>query len=179
MKTTIRIQKALKIVMKQKNIKKITIQDICDEAYISRPTFYSHYEDKYDVINDIFDFLFDTYVLKYSDLKTWEGTILTFLLKIKEDKEFFLNAYSYSGQNCLFEHHGDRVYDFYFQLIETNKGYPLNQTEMATLKIYISGAMSLINDWIKSNFTIPLDILENYFKVSMPENIKKYLLFQE
>ena len=61
-KTDLRIIKTKKILfdtliklMKQKNFERIKISDICEEALINRSTFYAHYEDKYDLLMDLFE----------------------------------------------------------------------------------------------------------------------------
>ena len=38
-------------LLETKTISKITVKEICDEAIISKSTFYDHYIDKYDVID--------------------------------------------------------------------------------------------------------------------------------
>ena len=59
-KTDLRIIKTKKILfetllklMKQKNFDKIKISDICEEALINRSTFYAHYQDKYELLDDL------------------------------------------------------------------------------------------------------------------------------
>ena len=61
-KTDLRIVKTKKILfnsllnlMKIKNFEKIKISDICEESLINRSTFYAHYEDKYELLMDLFE----------------------------------------------------------------------------------------------------------------------------
>lgn len=61
-KTDLRIVKTKKILfnsllnlMKTKNFEKIKISDICEEALINRSTFYAHYDDKYELLIDLFE----------------------------------------------------------------------------------------------------------------------------
>ena len=61
-KNDLRVIKTKKILfdtllklMKQKNSEKIKISDICEEALINRSTFYAHYEDKYELLIDLFE----------------------------------------------------------------------------------------------------------------------------
>ena len=44
------LEQALKSVLKTKNLKKVTIQDIADECGINRNTFYYHFKDIYDLV---------------------------------------------------------------------------------------------------------------------------------
>jgi AcrR family transcriptional regulator len=48
----------------QKDISKITIKEICDNADINRATFYSHYSDQYDLMRKIENELFEN-IQKY------------------------------------------------------------------------------------------------------------------
>ena len=66
-------------LVNQGSFEKLTVQEILDEALVSRNTFYAHYRDKYDIAEQLFkkykeDFL---KLLKesYTDIgKEWAGT---------------------------------------------------------------------------------------------------------
>ncbi|AOK92705.1 TetR/AcrR family transcriptional regulator [Paenibacillus polymyxa] len=52
-KTKIAIERALIELLQQHHFKDITIKKICDQALIGRSTFYSHYLDKYDLLEKV------------------------------------------------------------------------------------------------------------------------------
>ena len=61
-KTDLRIVKTKKILfnsllnlMKIKNFEKIKISEICEESLVNRSTFYAHYDDKYELLIDLFE----------------------------------------------------------------------------------------------------------------------------
>ena len=61
-KTDLRIVKTKKILfnsllnlMKIKSFEKIKISDICEESLVNRSTFYAHYDDKYELLIDLFE----------------------------------------------------------------------------------------------------------------------------
>lgn len=54
-KTRESLKKALIILLKTERLEKITIKSIADKANVNRNTFYTHYKDKYDVLEDIED----------------------------------------------------------------------------------------------------------------------------
>ena len=66
-------------LVNQGSFEKLTVQEILDEALVSRNTFYSHYRDKYDIAEHIFeqfkqDFL-DLLKESYTSVgKEWAGT---------------------------------------------------------------------------------------------------------
>ena len=43
--------RSLSALMKQKNIKDITVKELCEYADINRGTFYLHYKDIYDMLD--------------------------------------------------------------------------------------------------------------------------------
>ena len=45
--------RSLSALMKQKNIKDITVKELCEYADINRGTFYLHYKDIYDMLDSI------------------------------------------------------------------------------------------------------------------------------
>ena len=47
------LKTALIELMQDTPINKITIKDICQQADLSRSTFYLHYTDQYDLLNDL------------------------------------------------------------------------------------------------------------------------------
>ncbi|MBO5526295.1 MAG: TetR/AcrR family transcriptional regulator [Clostridia bacterium] len=43
-------------LIESETFEKITVKTICQEAHVSRLTFYSYYRDKYDLMDDIFNY---------------------------------------------------------------------------------------------------------------------------
>ncbi|GKS81743.1 hypothetical protein LPAF129_14290 [Ligilactobacillus pabuli] len=41
-------------LLQEKNLDKITVNAICEQAQVRRPTFYKHFKDKYDFIQFVF-----------------------------------------------------------------------------------------------------------------------------
>ena len=49
------LKKAIATLLDKSTIEKITVIDICEEANINRVTFYTHYNDKYELVHDLFE----------------------------------------------------------------------------------------------------------------------------
>lgn len=47
------LKESLIKLLKEKDIQKISITELCNEAGINRTTFYSHYSSQYDVLKDM------------------------------------------------------------------------------------------------------------------------------
>ena len=60
-KTKAAISRALFDIILVKNISDITVTELCQKANINRKTFYSHYSNITDVVNESFDEIIDSY----------------------------------------------------------------------------------------------------------------------
>lgn len=76
---------ALITLMQTEQFKKITVGDICSTAMVNRMTFYKHYADKYELLNDVLLNIKHAVVERIAKMKpspdvTDEGLDLTFRL---------------------------------------------------------------------------------------------------
>ncbi len=53
------LRNALLTLLKEEPFEKISVKDICDSAHINKMTFYRHYDDKYDLLNDVVNSIAD------------------------------------------------------------------------------------------------------------------------
>ena len=60
---------AMKALMKEQKLSKISISDICGACGMNRNSFYYHFKDKYDLINWIFytEFVSNIHLEEYKD----------------------------------------------------------------------------------------------------------------
>lgn len=59
-KTRKALYQAFLKLMKSKPFEQIKVSDICNEALVNRSTFYDHYTDKYDLLEEYINSLKDT-----------------------------------------------------------------------------------------------------------------------
>lgn len=59
------LQQAFIELLKQKDFDSITIQDIADQAEMNRTTFYSHFEDKYELLELTLNTMFTNILFKW------------------------------------------------------------------------------------------------------------------
>jgi probable dihydroxyacetone kinase regulator len=107
---------ALKEILKEKPLEKITIKDITKYCNVSRNTFYYHFADKYELVN----WIFYTETLKevntFSDPDRWLDSFVNLCKYLYENREFYLSAFQYVGQNSL----QDYLLEFYYELFKIN-----------------------------------------------------------
>ena len=150
-KTDLRVIKTKKILfdsllklMKNKNFEKIKISDICEESLINRSTFYAHYEDKYELLIDLFE----------------EQKIA--LLKKLENNEniIFSKEYIMELLNILIDHI-DENREMYSAILTNNRNGILIDFLIDAIERDVSDRLKNNNEIIDSN--LPLDIIVKFY----------------
>ena len=101
------LEQALKSVLKTKNLKKVTIQDIADECGINRNTFYYHFKDIYDLVEWICIEDGKKALSQYRQYDNWEnGTIglLNMMLETRHSWKMYIETWDVSALNRFFFH---------------------------------------------------------------------------
>ncbi|MHA6250392.1 TetR/AcrR family transcriptional regulator [Oceanobacillus sp. CAU 1775] len=178
---------ALFELLKEKKYEQITIKEIIDFAGYSRGTFYVHYREKDDLLNEIIYYLFKeaqaaqrtSYINEDSiDVQELENEPIYILRHFEQYGEYY---------KILLSNH--LQIDFQRQLIEMFVNIYLEDFEMTDdpqhdvnkellNKSYAYGLIGMILDWITNDFPIPAEEfsteLVKIFKYSLKDiHIKK------
>lgn len=91
--TSKKITDTLFIILKEKSIKKITVKELCQNAGINRSTFYAHFRDLYEVLENA-ETKMSSEVSKamFNDEKSLYCS-LEDLLKVIEENKFYFRIY--------------------------------------------------------------------------------------
>lgn len=92
-KTKAVLKKALLCLMKEKSVKHITVKELCDRADINRGTFYLHYADVFDMLEQIEDEMFNA-LNEYIELSAKNEEALS--------ESLFKNIFSFVKENSEF-----------------------------------------------------------------------------
>lgn len=177
------IKEAFFELMDSIGFEKITVQNLTTKAMISRTTFYLHYKDKYDLLDQIENEVLDglkniATPLPIDELATnglSSEKSLAILLRIyeyiRENKEFFRLIMSENGDPS-----------FYYKLNETMKITASQNIDLNRLRIPVHYAIafvigfqtSIINAWIKTDMKeTPEEVVKIITQVmrDVPKNI--------
>lgn len=94
---------ALKTLMQTTAFAKISVADICEKCDMNRKSFYYHFQDKYELMNWIFDMEFIGLIKHGSSDHSVEELAALFRI-LYDNRAFYRNALSVQGQNSLSEH---------------------------------------------------------------------------
>lgn len=149
-------------------IEKITIKEITDKAGVIRPTFYNHFQDKYELIEWIVqNRIFGSVRVLLENGMIREAIILIFR-NLMNDKAFFVNAARLEGQNS-FESIAENCISATFLDIffEKGKGHSANNPWITPERMsgYYAHAMTyILMSWIKSGMTVPAEEIAEVYQ---------------
>ena len=163
-KTDLRIIKTKKILfetllklMKHKNFDKIKISDICEEALINRSTFYAHYQDKYELLDDLVE---DLKVSLLKDLENYE-------------KKDIYSAILLNNRNGF-------LIDFLIDVTERESAIRLKNDEDIVksqlpleiiIRFYAGGLINICLSWLTQKEKYTKEELLEYINKLIPEKI--------
>lgn len=155
----------------QQPIEKITIKEITDKAGVIRPTFYNHFQDKYELLEWIIkkQILEPVRPLIFAGM-TDEGLTLVFTT-IQKEREFYEKAVKLEGQNSFGSIVKKCIQETLLEMLMSRKGtaerrknskYPwLTPENMA--EFYAQSMCFVIINWINRGMDIaPREITDIY-----------------
>ncbi|MGW8043230.1 TetR/AcrR family transcriptional regulator C-terminal domain-containing protein [Staphylococcus shinii] len=178
-KTKKAIKQAFIKLLAEKELERITIQDITTLADINRGTFYLHYEDKYILLSDLEDEFIDDLaeeigtfklVLQGSNLEDFakifsEKILKNIILHIQKDIDFYLLIFKLDRKSHL----EDKISELIYVNMAKNIN---NKTKISSIPLdyfhsYVSGAtISFIKHWVQDKNRMDPDVVVDYlFKI--------------
>ena len=170
------IKNSLKRIMENKPINKIKIIDICKEANISRTTFYNHYVDIYDLIEDFEkDILKDLDIKKFQNIDNSEKNLIKLLENVLDyvlaNETMYIRFFE--SNNMTFY---NIVLDFCMEKIfgdfSTTKGFASESEARFYFRYHSFGFLSTLEDWLMTSPKIRISKRE--LATYMARNMKKY-----
>ncbi|MBQ3611495.1 MAG: TetR family transcriptional regulator [Firmicutes bacterium] len=167
-KTRLAIKGAFFDMLAVKSFEKITVSDITDKALINRGTFYSHYKDKYDLMEQIENEVLDD-IGNFVSLLTEESIDKAFhenqplphiipLLKYTEENAQCLALFTDGNTSSFCE----RIVNRYFDEINNMLHLPQDKWLPYRKTIMISLVSGMLNQWISDNMSTPKEELAGW-----------------
>ena len=161
-------------LMKHKPIDKIRVTEICQAAEIRRPTFYYHFQDKYDLV--AWMFCADAYG---TDL-TSVASAAAGMNKMKQEILFYKRAYEDSSQNALWRYMLEYLVRRYTELAKEKLGAEVLDAQLAySIRFYCMGAVGMTQEWVLNDNISSAETVVRMMFASMPENLRAVLFDTE
>lgn len=152
---------ALRRLLSERSLDKITVQNIADLAGVSRKTFYYHFQDVYDLLEWMLEQDRSFLEPQQSDRDAWRTAVANLLDFCLENRDMIQNLFRSISRDTL-----DRY--TYSILLKSLKDYASYQSSVrnltekqteALLQFTAHGLQGLLLSWIDSGLRTPRDEL--------------------
>lgn len=164
-------------LMKTKTFEEIKVSDICNEALINRSTFYSHYENKYDLLVDFINNLKEEFKSELNKNNTNLNTrdyyielLKIFLNHIENRKDMYTSIMINNRNSIMMDILLSVVNNDLLTKIKNDKTKTTIPSDIIA-KFYLGGVINLGVEWLKDNAKYSKEELIEYFNKLIPENI--------
>ena len=164
--TAIRMDEALILLLEKKDFEYITIKEICDTAGVNRSTFYLHYENTSDLLEETARYVINKHLayyeidkqsvsLNFETCKREELLFITdeylvpYLTFIKDNQRLFkVSVKQFYLMNM------DEVYEKMFEHIFSPilARFLVSESERSyMMKFYLTGVFAIVMEWLDKN----------------------------
>lgn len=136
------IMEALLLLMDKKPFESITITDITKKAGVARLTFYRHYENKEQIIEDYYSETFNKFLMEISQTKkiTKKDALRRCFEYWRQEEKVVKSLVEHNMKHLLY----DKL-DGYLGCIQVLKTSPYNNLQM---KFVNGGLLTALIDWV-------------------------------
>lgn len=142
-------------LMLNRDFEKITIKHITDGAGVIRPTFYYHYQDKYDVLEYILCRDVIRPVEEKLKARKEKEAISSCFKAIEKDKEFYRRAFRVTGQNAFDEMMVNHLRELWIREMENISTVFKTRNRLLTrylvAQYYAVGLTNIIKYWLEEH----------------------------
>lgn len=165
-RTKLWIAQTMKKLLVKKSIDQIRVTEICKEAQIERPTFYYHFQDKYDLMAWMFcQSALHTNVLSHS-------SATNAMNQMRQDFIFYKRVYEDHFQNPMWSYMLE-----YFVTRYTGLAKEILQTETLdtklqfSIRMYCYGSVGMTREWLLKDNITPAETIVSMMFDSMPSEL--------
>lgn len=161
-------------LMKTKSFEEIKVSDICSKALINRSTFYSHYEDKYELLVDLINNLKEEFSQQLNknnnNLNTREYYLkmISLFLDHIEDKKDIYNSIMINNRNSI-------MMDILLSVVNKDILSKIKSDDIGLkvpsdiiAKFYLGGVLNIGIEWLQNSDKYTKEELLEYLEVLLP-----------
>ncbi len=177
--TEIMLAESFKELVLRQPIEKITIKEITEKAGVIRPTFYNHFQDKYELLEWIILTDLLEPIRPLIENKMVSEALLLLFMNIENEREFYKQTVRLEGQNSFESIARECVKEILLEIIEKNSVRKIPKFRWLTperiAEYYAQSMCSVVIVWIKSGMTISAKELVEIYEYMMEHSIAEIL----
>ena len=170
--TATKMNRALMILLEKKSFEYITVTEICKVAGVNRSTFYLHYENTCDLLDETVRHMIDDFLAYFS--VDFQNVTMQFSECELQDLNFITDAYLHPYLSYFRDHrrilstairHADtlgfedvykRLFQHVFNPVLDRFHYP-SEHRPYVMRFYLNGIHAIIAEWIGEDCRRPMD----------------------
>lgn len=160
-------------------IEKITIKEITDRAGVIRPTFYNHFQDKYELLEWIILTDLLEPIRPLIENRMMHEALLLLFINIEKERDFYMQTVRLEGQNSFEAIARECVKGILLEIMEKNAVNKIPKFHWLTpervAEYYAQSMCSVVIVWIKSKMTISAKELVEIYEYMMEHSIAEVL----
>ena len=148
---------SLKKLLSKTTLDNITIQDITDDAEVSRKTFYYHFQDIYDLLDWTLQEDARHLLADKINLDNWEESIAALFVYMQENRLLVLNAFHSLERDTLETEVFKLLSPLLHRIFSAQEGFDLlsESDQDFIVSVYGLGITGLFLRWIGTNMIDP------------------------
>lgn len=164
------LKDALAQLMTEKELRKITVQELADRADVHRATFYSHYHDVYDlyeeyeneVVEDLDGIIHNDPSHSYEEIYE---SMISYLLEHKDMVRMLFS--DFNDNRSFMNRFAGKLEEKYISIWQYEDPGVQVTEKMRYLTAYqVYGNLAIISRWAKSGFRMPKDELLDLIRIT-------------
>ena len=172
--TAAKMDQALIDLLEKKDFEYITIKEICAHADVNRSTFYLHYANTSELLQEATRYVVDGFLSYFEEIRAHgepnveecvreqlifmrQEYVIPYLTYIKENARVFQTALKHLG-TMGFEHYYERLYRHIFSPTLTRFGVPKNE-QPYVIKFYLTGVTAIAMEWLRGGCCEPMEVI--------------------
>lgn len=170
------LYEALEDLMIDNSFEEIKVSDICAKALINRSTFYAHYTDKYELLDEYINSLKDDLQseleknININNTKEYYIEMIRLLLNhIEEKKNTYLSIMIKNKNSILMDIVDDVINKNILEQIKEENSKKIPSTII--IKFYLGGVINICLEWLKYDNKYSKDEIINYIDKLIPSDI--------
>lgn len=165
-KTDKLLTNALMELMSEKDFSQIKVNEICEKALVHKTTFYNHYEDKYDLLNNIIQNIHKGIrekATKGNGLISYYLSIAKlYIEEIKRNPKIYELIIKYNSDEMISYMLIENIFN---DLKVDVKGEYNNIPSNYIARFYISAVFATINEWFQKGMKEDTDTIVKYIEI--------------
>ena len=148
---------SLKKLLSKTTLDSITIQDITDDAEVSRKTFYYHFQDIYDLLDWTLQEDIHRLIVNEIDLDNWEESITALFAYMQANRLLILNAFHSLERDTLERAVFKLLSPLLHRFFSAQSGFDrlCEADQDFIVSVYGLGIAGLLLRWIGTNMLAP------------------------